>query len=70
MMKRVEGSKHLFREDSGAIVNTDTNGYQDYVRLRNARRLEKQELSELKSELSEIKSLLMELTNGPQSNRT
>ena len=44
-MKRVEGSKHLFREDSGAIVNTDTNGYQDYVRLRNARRLEKQELS-------------------------
>ena len=70
IMKRVEGSKHLFREDSGAIVNTDTTGYQDYVRLRNARRLEKQELAELKSELSEIKSLLMELTNGPQSNPT
>ena len=54
MMKRVEGFKHLFREDSGAIVNTDTNGYQDYVRLRNARRLEKQELSELKSEFEEL----------------
>ena len=70
MMKKVKDHKHLYRTDTGAIVNTDTTGYQDYVRLRNARRLEKQELAELKSELSEIKSLLMELTNGPQSNPT
>ena len=27
----VEGHKHLFREESGAIVNTDKNGYANYM---------------------------------------
>jgi len=62
-MKRVEGHKHLFREESGAIVNTDTNGYEQYVRLRSERKRQKEEIEELKSDIVEIKSLLMEIIN-------
>ena len=31
----VEGHKNLYREESGAIVNTDTNGYINYMRAKN-----------------------------------
>ena len=30
----VEGHKNLYREESGAIVNTDTNGYANYMRAK------------------------------------
>ena len=69
-MKRVEGHKHLFREDSGAIVNTDTNGYNQYVKLRTERRRQREEIDGLKQDISEIKSLLMEIINGPKLNST
>ncbi len=45
-MKRVEGHKHLFREDSGAIVNTDTTEYLQYVKLRSERRKQREEIDE------------------------
>ena len=32
----VEGHKHLFREESGAIVNTDKNGYANYMISKNS----------------------------------
>jgi SPX domain protein involved in polyphosphate accumulation len=69
-MIRVEGQKHLFREDSGAIVNTDTNGYTQYVKLRNERQKQREEIEGLKNDISEIKSLLMEIINGPRQNST
>ena len=69
-MIRVEGHKHLFREDSGAIVNTDTNGYNQYVKLRSERRRQREEIDGLKNDISEIKSLLMEIINGPKLNST
>jgi hypothetical protein len=69
-MIRVEGQKHLFREDSGAIVNTDTNGYIQYVKLRNERQKQREEIEGLKNDISEIKSLLMEIINGPRQNST
>ena len=69
-MIRVEGQKHLFREDSGAIVNTDTNGYTQYVKLRNERQKQREEIEGLKNDISEIKSLLMEIINGPKHNST
>ena len=69
-MERVEGHKHLFREDSGAIVNTDTNGYNQYVKLRTERRRQREEIDGLKQDISEIKSLLMEIINGPKLNST
>ena len=69
-MERVEGHKHLFREDSGAIVNTDTNGYNQYVKLRSERRRQREEIDGLKQDISEIKSLLMEIINGPKQHQT
>ena len=69
-MERVEGHKHLFREDSGAIVNTDTNGYSQYVKLRSERRRQREEIDGLKQDISEIKSLLMEIINGPKQHQT
>jgi hypothetical protein len=67
-MKRVEGHKHLFREDSGAIVNTDTAEYLQYVKLRAERKKQREEIDQIKDDISEIKSLLMEIINGPRLN--
>lgn len=64
-MIRVEGQKNLYRDDSGAIVNTDTEQYNQYVRLREKRISEKKEISDIKKEIEELKSLLKEvLKNG------
>ena len=68
-MIRVDGHKHLFREDSGAIVNTDTNQYNQYVKMRSERKKQREEIDGLKNDISEIKSLLMEIINGPRQNQ-
>ena len=62
-MQRVEGHKDLYRNESGAIVNTDSTGYNNYINLRKRRRSEKEEIDRLKNEIDEIKSLLKEITN-------
>ena len=67
---RVEGHKHLFREDSGAIVNTDTHQYNEYIRMRSERKKQREEIDGLKNDISEIKSLLMEIINGPKLDST
>ena len=69
-MLRVEGHKHLFREDSGAIVNNDTHQYREYIRMRTERRRQREEIEGLKNDISEIKSLLMEIINGPKLDST
>tara|TARA_B100001250_G_scaffold232290_1_gene199443 strand:- start:488 stop:679 length:192 start_codon:yes stop_codon:yes gene_type:complete len=60
---QVEGHKNLYRNDSGAIVNTDTVGYNQYIRLKNKRQSEKDEIDRLKREIDEIKSMLKDLKN-------
>jgi len=67
-MKRVEGHKHLFREDSGGIVNTDTAEYLQYVKLRAEKKKQREEIDQIKEDISEIKSLLMEIINGSRQN--
>ena len=67
-MKRVEGHKHLFREDSGAIVNTNTAEYLQYVRLRSEKQRQREEIDQIKQDINEIKSLLMEVINGSRQN--
>ena len=67
-MKRVEGHKHLFRDDSGAIVNTNTSEYLQYVKLRAERKKQREEIDQIKEDISEIKSLLMEFINGSRHN--
>ena len=62
---RVENERNLYRDTkSGAIVNTDTFGYSQYVSEKERRMLEKKELDDVKNELSEIKKLLTELTKN------
>lgn len=64
---RVEGEKHLYRDrETGAIVNTDSSGYNQYVKMKKRRQTQKEELDTLKKDIEEIKSLLKELTNGPK----
>lgn len=65
-MKKVEGHKYLYREDSGAIVNMNTDDYNQYIRLRNDRKKQREEIEGLKKDIDEIKSLLMEIINGPK----
>ena len=60
----VEGHKHLYRDDkSGAIINYDTQGYQQYIKLKNKKNEEKEEIKRLRSDIDEIKSLLFEVLN-------
>ncbi len=63
-MQQVEGHKYLYRDKSGAIVNTDTNEYNNYVRLKSEKQRQRDEIDELKNDINEIKSLLMEIING------
>jgi hypothetical protein len=70
IIMRVEGHKHLFREESGAIVNNDTQQYNEYIRMKSERRRQREEIDGLKQDISEIKSLLMEIINGPKQHQT
>jgi SPX domain protein involved in polyphosphate accumulation len=64
----VEGHVNLFRDEtSGAIINKDSVGYQNYIRLRNERKKQKEEIDKLKNDVNEIKNLLLELINKNQS---
>ena len=64
-MKRVEGYNNLYRNDKGAIVNTDKQAYEAYKRRRSASKKKdvkvsslEDELNATKAELEEIKELL------------
>lgn len=63
-MKKVEGHKHLYRDDSGAIVNTDNHAYNEYIRMKSNRNRQKQEIDQMRKDIDEIKSLLKEFIHG------
>jgi len=61
----VEGEPNLFRDrNTGAIINTDSAGYAQYMKMKQRRQTEREELATLKKDIEEIKSLLKEITNG------
>jgi hypothetical protein len=61
----IEGHKNLYRdENTGAILNADNIEYNNYIKLREEKLKQKNEIDNLKKELSEIKSLIRELLNG------
>ena len=61
----VEGEPNLYRDrDTGAIINTDSAGYAQYMKMKQRRQTEREELDTLKKDIEEIKSLLKEFTNG------
>lgn len=65
----VEGEKNLFRdENSGAIVNCDTFAYSQYIKMKNEKKRQREEIDKIKEDISEIKTLLMEFINGSKQN--
>jgi predicted transcriptional regulator len=65
----VEGHKNLFRDEkTGAIVNCDTFAYSQYIRMKEDRKRQREEIDQIKSDINEIKSLLKEFLNGSRQN--
>jgi predicted enzyme involved in methoxymalonyl-ACP biosynthesis len=61
----VEGEKSLYRDEkSGAIVNCDTFGYSQYIKMKSEKKKQREEIEQIKKDIDEIKSLLKELVNG------
>ena len=71
-MKQVKDKKNLFRdENSNAIIKTDRQAYNSYIKLREQKLKEKEEFDSfkndldcMKNEISEIKSLLHKLVEN------
>ncbi len=60
----VEGHKNLFRDEStNAIINTDTIGYENYMRMRKRNDDKQAEMDAMKKELETLKSMLNELAS-------
>lgn len=61
-MIRVEGHKNLYRdEETGAIINNDSSGYESYIRQRNKLKSQRVEIDSMKKDISEIKDLLAKI---------
>ena len=60
----IKDHKHLYRdENSGAVVNTDTVGYQQYKKTKKIKNSQKNEIEKLKEDIEEIKNLLKQIVN-------
>ncbi len=60
----VKGHSDLFRdEETGAIINTDSFQYDEYIKMRDKKKSDKEELDRMKSDIEEIKTLLKQLVN-------
>ena len=60
----VEGHKNLFRDEkTNAIINTDTIGYENYMRMRRRNDDKQAEMDAMKKELATLKSMLNELAS-------
>ena len=63
-MIKVEGHTNLYRdENTGAIVNMDTVGYQNYLRSSKIAKEKKKELDDMKKDIEDIKDALKEILN-------
>ena len=48
----VEGHKHLYRDKkSGAIINTDSQGYSQYKKSKNIKLSQKEEIDSMKKDI-------------------
>ena len=62
---KVEGNRDLYRDlNNGAVVNSNRDEYEKYMRAKRQRNVMSNEINNLKHELDEIKQLLKKLTNG------
>ncbi len=60
----VEGHPNLYRDEkTGAIINYDQQGYNQYLNITNNRKKQKEEIDLIKKDISEIKIMLKEILN-------
>ena len=60
----VEGHKNLFRDEkTGAIINTDTAGYRNYMSDKRRNSDKQAEMDAMKEELQTLKLMLKELAS-------
>jgi len=60
----VEGHKNLFRDEkTGAIINMDTSGYNNYMSDKRRNSDKQSEIDAMKEELETLKSMLNELAS-------
>jgi hypothetical protein len=60
----VEGHKNLFRDEkTGAIINTDTAGYRNYMSDKRRNSDKKAEMDAMKEEIETLKSMLNDLAS-------
>ena len=58
----VKDHKNLYRDEkSGAILNTDTVGFNQYKKMKRFKSNQKEEIDKMKQDIEEIKSLLREI---------
>ena len=60
----IKDNKNLFRDEkSGAVINTDTNGYAQYKKMKSNKKSQREELDRMKEDIEEIKLLLKQLAS-------
>ena len=60
----VDGHQKLFRDEkTNAIINTDSIGYENYMRMRKRNDDKQAEMDAIKKELETLKSILNELAS-------
>jgi len=68
--KRVQGYNNLYRNESGAIINTDVAGYIAYKKKRETSKMKQDQIESLgtqvedaKNEINELKDLVKQMIN-------
>ena len=60
----IKDNKNLFRDEkSGAVINTDTNGYAQYKKMKSNKKSQREELDRMKEDVEEIKLLLKQIAS-------
>ena len=63
-LSKIKDYPHLYKdEETGAIINYDTNGYNRRVNKIESQKSQKEELDNMKKDIEEIKSLLKDFLN-------
>ena len=61
----VKGYPNLYRDEkTGAIINCDSQSYNQYIISSTNRETQKREIEQMKNDIDEIKTLLKEIING------
>ena len=71
MKKKVKNHSDLYRDNTGAIINTNKSGYERYMATRNKLNTDKERIENLEnkvdslsSDISDIKNLLIQLSQS------